>query len=375
MATLINAGTALKRFRGMSSLAKESFNKATLIKDFLENFDRFIRPFTKEVTDFWNDRMYFACKTYLEKEGKLLWRKKDYGVYKSSFRQKELVRYEYWLIDYSLVKFYHSGPATDVKLVFPIWVNVEKFLDKVRGYINRIEWSVKDIKIENKAYYLSEVHRRIIREIHFWLNNRDWFYNKEIPYKRTYLLCGSPGTGKSQFVKHISESTMNDITTIDVVAWFPSYKKDLRKYQEADDGLNGFNLPVTGDIFLIEDIDRVDFSRVRLDAFLNFLDGIGSIEGKLTFITCNDESKLPDALKRPGRVDRIVYFEKFDREGLLYIAKNIFDESRAEEIVDMYTTTEFKNEVDIKNLNSPAHFTKFCTDISIKEFEDKLDKV
>eukprot|EP01126_Amoeba_proteus_P034767 TRINITY_DN3478_c0_g1_i2.p1 TRINITY_DN3478_c0_g1~~TRINITY_DN3478_c0_g1_i2.p1 ORF type:complete len:137 (-),score=28.48 TRINITY_DN3478_c0_g1_i2:203-613(-) len=53
---------------------------------------------------------------------------------------------------------------------------------------------------------------------------------------------------------------------------------------------------------------------LTLSGLLNALDGIGSQEGRLLFMTTNKRDRLDPALVRPGRVDRYVEFGLANRE-------------------------------------------------------------
>jgi chaperone BCS1 len=73
-----------------------------------------------------------------------------------------------------------------------------------------------------------------------------------------------------------------------------------------------------GAFIVIEDIDAVKSSQretkesakadVSFPALLNALDGIGSQEGRIVFMTTNHREKLDKALIRPGRIDCQTYF-------------------------------------------------------------------
>ena len=75
-------------------------------------------------------------------------------------------------------------------------------------------------------------------------------------------------------------------------------------------------------IILIEDIDTVFSDRSKLNAsqsvtfsgFINALDGVGSAEGKLVFITTNHEAKLDPALLRSGRIDKEFKVDYADKD-------------------------------------------------------------
>lgn len=99
-------------------------------------------------------------------------------------------------------------------------------------------------------------------------------------------------------------------------------------------------------ILLIEDVDSVKItsnenespttkpghSGITLSSLLNALDGIIGQEGSVVFMTCNDTSKLPPALLRPGRVDLKLHMGLADEFQIRYMYKRFFDQSSGEDI-------------------------------------------
>ena len=47
----------------------------------------------------------------------------------------------------------------------------------------------------------------VIKKIDFFLNNKDWYYKKGIPYTLGVGLHGPPGTGKTSFIKSLAIKT------------------------------------------------------------------------------------------------------------------------------------------------------------------------
>jgi ATP-dependent 26S proteasome regulatory subunit len=99
-------------------------------------------------------------------------------------------------------------------------------------------------------------------------------------------------------------------------------------------------------ILLIEDVDSVKISTnetetsttktsnsgITLSSLLNALDGIIGQEGSVVFMTCNDTSKLPPALLRPGRIDLKLHMGLADDFQIRSMYKRFFDKSSGEEI-------------------------------------------
>jgi chaperone BCS1 len=144
-----------------------------------------------------------------------------------------------------------------------------------------------------------------------------WYSNRDIPYRRGYLLYGPPGTGKSSLSKSIAGHFALDI-----------YILNLSAISEANLTSLFAKLP-SRCVILLEDVDAVSSNRdaetedsrqivapsrerkpasgkVSLSAILNVIDGVGSQEGRILIMTTNHITRLDEALIRPGRVDKRV---------------------------------------------------------------------
>lgn len=94
-------------------------------------------------------------------------------------------------------------------------------------------------------------------------------------------------------------------------------------------------------ILLIEDVDSIKMNTndepndttkptsggISLSSLLNALDGIVGQEGSVVFMTCNDTSKLPPALLRPGRIDMKLHMGLADEFQIRHMYRRFFDES------------------------------------------------
>jgi hypothetical protein len=227
----------------------------------------------------------------------------------------------------------------------------QTYVDK-KYDINKLSYS--NIKPNTYEYILSKELKSIEQEIETWLKLRSWYTEKQITWKRGYLLYGEPGNGKSSFVKHISYRYGMDV-----------YKINLSLMTNSD-MLSLFDMLSKRNncIVLIEDIDSVFDKRtninsslhldsitnqpVSFDVFLNCLDGIKQVRGILLFITTNDIDKVDDALKnRPSRIDKCVFIDNPTYEIKLEMATRLFDEFPEQidiilQDTDNYSTSMFK---------------------------------
>jgi chaperone BCS1 len=162
---------------------------------------------------------------------------------------------------------------------------------------------------------------KLLGDITEFLNpaSQQWYSDRDIPYRRGYLLYGPPGTGKSSLSSAIASRFGLNI-----------YVLNLSSVTEAS--LKGlFDKLPNRYIILLEDIDAVSSNRdaevedsrqittsspsrmsksgggkVSLSYLLNLIDGVGSQEGRILIMTTNHITRLDEALIRPGRVDQKV---------------------------------------------------------------------
>lgn len=171
-----------------------------------------------------------------------------------------------------------------------------------------------------------------IAEVRRWRVSKEWYAERQIPWRRGLLLYGPPGTGKSSLTKALAQDLglpiyLFDISTMD-------NQEFHRAWQTA--------LADTPAIALIEDIDAVFHGRENVvaekgqgltyDCLLNVISGVESADGLLLVVTTNCLDKVDPALgvpspgstsSRPGRIDRAVELPILTAEGREKLAKRI----------------------------------------------------
>lgn len=149
---------------------------------------------------------------------------------------------------------------------------------------------------------------KIRDDVQEFIDTREWYLDRGIPYRRGYLLYGPPGTGKTSFVQALAGALDFNIAML-----------SLSKRGLTDDLLNKLLEEVPPrTIVLLEDADAAFSNRrqrdtdgysgstVTFSGLLNALDGVASAEERILFMTTNHIDQLDDALIRPGRVDMTV---------------------------------------------------------------------
>lgn len=140
-----------------------------------------------------------------------------------------------------------------------------------------------------------------------FLDSWEWYRKTGVPYRRSYLLYGEPGNGKTSAVKALAGAFDMNI-----------YLVMLSDPDITDNRVNDLLSKVADrNILLLEDIDCAFVKRERRNGkeggltfagLLNAIDGVASAEGRIIFMTTNHVERLDPALIRPGRADVKLYF-------------------------------------------------------------------
>lgn len=244
----------------------------------------------------------------------------------------------------------------------------QSFGSEKHDHLDIISHDKDDIGISSPVENLlivDDVHNDFEQKMKYWLESKDWYESKGIPWRIGAGFFGSPGTGKSSFVKLLAKKFNLPIYVFDLTTFS---NKDLQeRWKEVRQ-----QKPL---IILFEDIDRLfdenrqlkttaNGKQLTLNALLNCISGVDDNDGVCVIATANNTDLLDPALgvpdssgisTRPGRFDHMVFMGPLN-------------ESQRQQIADKI--------IDNKNLipqlikdgdgETGAQFVKRCSEIAIK---------
>lgn len=238
-------------------------------------------------------------------------------------------------------------------------------VDEEDYYHNWVEEKFECTRSFNNFFF--DGKEDFMNRLNFFLNNKQWYYDKGIPYSLGIALYGPPGTGKTSLIKSIAKYTNRHLINLSMKL-FKNRRQLYRFFYESRYNLENKEDSIGFDkkIILIEDIDclgdivlkrefkkdkkgpkievnnvemKNDFDSgddkktyklqptdpITLDDILNIWDGIIETPGRILIITTNHYEKLDPALIRPGRIDIALEMNKLSGNNIMKVFEHLYE--------------------------------------------------
>ena len=204
-----------------------------------------------------------------------------------------------------------------------------------------------------------EQRKQVRDRVKFFLEHRDWYEKKGIPYTLGFMFHGPAGTGKTSSIKAIANAGRRHIINIQLSEIKTKQQLQHLFFNDEIYVFNGANtekytIPVAERLYVIEDIDAMGdvvlsrewkkpvveekkkdedmFDRkdekdtFDLSFLLNLLDGTLEANGRIIAFSSNYPERIDKALIRPGRVDMIVHFKRCSRAVLKEMVDSFYEQ-------------------------------------------------
>ena len=210
------------------------------------------------------------------------------------------------------------------------------------------------------------------KKLNYFINNKDAYKKKGIPYNLGLLFYGAPGCGKTSCIKAISNYTNRHVVEINL-----SKIKTCSEFTKIfhDDNMDSVYVPHENKIIVLEDIDcMIDIIKSRekkeaepekqndtgnltgdnilkmllgcdgsplnnnnedkltLSCILNTIDGVLENYGRILIMSTNYHTLLDKALIRPGRIDAKINFTPCTVQMYFDIIENFYNTKISESI-------------------------------------------
>ncbi|XP_055828873.1 AAA-ATPase At2g46620-like [Solanum dulcamara] len=148
----------------------------------------------------------------------------------------------------------------------------------------------------------TDLKNKVKSDLESFQKSKQYYHRLGKVWKRSYLLYGPSGTGKSTFIAGIANMLNYDV-----------YDVDLSKVTD-DSDLKMLLLQTTSkSLIVIEDLDSylgTKSTAPSLSGILNFMDGIFSCcgEERIMIFTINNKDQIDPTVLRPGRIDVHIHF-------------------------------------------------------------------
>lgn len=199
-------------------------------------------------------------------------------------------------------------------------------------------WSTKHLMCPRKLETIvlnAGVKESLVDKIQWYLDNREWYVKRGLPWRMVILLEGPPGTGKTSLLRALTTHFKRNLCPLSLDNAGESKLPQLLRSAPDSSFIVMEDFDSCPSVLKQEKKDKGDgalsmihevMGRVSKSAILQALDGVDVLDGQVIFLTTNYLDRIEPALIRDERVNHTIHLGLLQDEAIHRYINNVFPE-------------------------------------------------
>jgi len=179
----------------------------------------------------------------------------------------------------------------------------------------------------------------LVDRIQWFLDNRDWYETRGLPYRLVILLEGPPGTGKTSLLRALTTHFKRNLCPLNLATASEEKLPYLLRNAPAESFIIMEDFDACPAVLKAEAQTKADnpaaqmaeiFGRSGKSALLQALDGVDVLDGQVIFLTTNYIERIEPAVIRDERVNEQVHLGLLNDEAIHRYIGRVFPEHTGE---------------------------------------------
>lgn len=175
----------------------------------------------------------------------------------------------------------------------------------------------------------------LVERIQWFIDNREWYLSRGLPYRLVVLLEGPPGTGKTSLLRALTTHFKRNLCPLNLATVSEEKLPALLRNAPEESFIVMEDFDACPAVLKAEAKPKGDsaatqmaeiFGRSGKSALLQALDGVDVLDGQVIFLTTNYIERIEPAMIRDERVNEMVHLGLLNNEAIHRYIANVFPE-------------------------------------------------